>query len=725
MPGDRDPRLRLLIVEDSARDTEILIHELRRAGYDVTWIRVETGRDLAAALAAGPWDAVISDWQLPSFDGLSALRTLRAVDKDLPFLIVSGVIGEETAVAAMKSGAQDYLAKGNLARLAPALERELHDAEVRRERRRLDEAIRVSAVQWRATFDAMQEAVALLDPELRILRSNAALKALINRTFKEIVGRPCPQLIHGTPEPPPECPAVRTRQSLRRESREVLLDGRWFDETADPVLDERGLLTGIVHVLADITERKKAEEDLRTSEAQLSNALKIARAGHWEYDVATDTFTFNDNFYRIFGATAKEIGGYRMRSADYALRFCHPDDREKVGREVQAAVETTDPAYSRQIEHRILSTDGQVGHIAVRFFVVKDEHGRTVRTYGVNQDVTEQRNATEALRESEARYRRLFESSPDAMMIVAPPSWSFAGGNPAALAIFGARDEADFISRSPWDYSPERQPDGRISAERAGEMIEIALRTGSHVFEWTHQRLDGRVFPAVVHLTRFELDGRTFLQATVRDMTEQKRAEEALLASQEQVRRALEATALALATTLEKRDPYTAGHQQRVARLATAVAGAMGLSEGQTAGLYMASILHDVGKVSVPAEMLSKPGKLTPHEYALMQTHVQAGYEILKDIEFPWPIAEIVYQHHERENGSGYPRGLTGDRLLVEAKVLAVADVVEAMASHRPYRAALGVEAALAEITGRRGVFYDEAVVAACVRLFREQGFAF
>lgn len=184
-------------------------------------------------------------------------------------------------------------------------------------------------------------------------------------------------------------------------------------------------------------------------------------------------------------------------------------------------------------------------------------------------------------------------------------------------------------------------------------------------------------------------------------------------------------TVQALAHTVETRDPYTAGHQQRVADLARTIATEMGLSADRIDGIRMAGVIHDIGKVAVPAEILSKPGRITAHEFGIIKTHSQVGYDILKDIEFPWPVADIVLQHQERIDGSGYPQGLKGDEILVEARILAVADVVEAMSSHRPYRAALGVDKALEEIVKNKGALYDSDVADACVRVFKEKGFSF
>lgn len=195
--------------------------------------------------------------------------------------------------------------------------------------------------------------------------------------------------------------------------------------------------------------------------------------------------------------------------------------------------------------------------------------------------------------------------------------------------------------------------------------------------------------------------------------------------SEQKLKNSLLDSISAISATVEMRDPYTAGHQRRVAQLSTAIAVELGMSEQQVEGLYLASVVHDVGKVKIPAEILSKPGKLTEVERALIQQHAQAGYDILKSVDFPWPIAQFVLQHHERMDGSGYPNGLQGEAILLEARILALADVIEAMASHRPYRPSLGIEATLAEISSQRGTLFDADAVDAALRLFREKNFTF
>jgi len=208
-------------------------------------------------------------------------------------------------------------------------------------------------------------------------------------------------------------------------------------------------------------------------------------------------------------------------------------------------------------------------------------------------------------------------------------------------------------------------------------------------------------------------------------LKEKNQKEEELQQTLIKLRKALDGIILAMVRTVEARDPYTAGHQRRVTLLSYAIAQEMGIKKDKLEGIRMAAMIHDIGKIYVPSEILSKPSKLTEAEFQIIKTHPQVGYDILKNIEFPYPVADIVLQHHEKLDGSGYPQGLSGKDILQEAKILCVADVVEAMSSHRPYRPALGMEKALAEIKAKRGVLFDPEAVDACLKLFKEKEFSF
>jgi len=238
---------------------------------------------------------------------------------------------------------------------------------------------------------------------------------------------------------------------------------------------------------------------------------------------------------------------------------------------------------------------------------------------------------------------------------------------------------------------------------------------------------EGRLHPVDPRLEPIRDTGGAITGAVLAftDISQRKKAEEELKKSWEQQKAIMEGTVRAMAFTIETRDPYTAGHQRRVTKLAFAIGKRLKLSADRMEGLRLSGELHDVGKIHVPAEILSKPGEISEAEHNIIKTHPQVGHDILKTIEFPWPVAQIVLQHHERWDGSGYPFGLRGEEILLEARILAVADVIEAMATHRPYRPALSIEEALEEVRKNRAKLYDPRVVDACLQVFREEKFTF
>lgn len=261
--------------------------------------------------------------------------------------------------------------------------------------------------------------------------------------------------------------------------------------------------------------------------------------------------------------------------------------------------------------------------------------------------------------------------------------------------------------------------------ESAGCIVRQAFRSGSsdcHETVSAGKNGGKKYFSGIARVIQYDHDGGPLSVVRVyNDITDQVNAEKRLRESLIQLRKNLGGTIQAMAMTVETRDPYTAGHQRRTSDIARCIAGEMGLPEQQVDGIRMAGVIHDLGKISVPAEILSKPGKIGRLEYSLIKNHPQTGYNILQGIDFRWPVAEIVRQHHERLNGSGYPYGLKGDRIMLEARVIGVADVIEAMSSHRPYRPSLGLSMAFDEITRNRGKLYDPDVVDATVRLYSKK----
>jgi putative nucleotidyltransferase with HDIG domain len=316
------------------------------------------------------------------------------------------------------------------------------------------------------------------------------------------------------------------------------------------------------------------------------------------------------------------------------------------------------------------------------------------------EEMRETEKARQQKRQSDENHRRLIEHNSDSIMVV-DTSGRIRFVNPAAEALFGAAREL-LLGRN-FEYPLE-----------PGEHKEITLANASH----------GETV-CDMDIIETEWEGEKAFLAVLRDITDRKHLEENLLRSLDRTQSVIRSTIQLIARFLEMKDPYTAGHQKRVSELAFKIAEGMGLDEHEREGILMASLIHDIGKISIPSEILSKPGRLSEIEYDLIKTHSQRGFDILKEIEFPWPIAKIVLQHHERLDGSGYPEGVRGDQIMFTSRILTVADVMEAISSHRPYRAALGVDKGMEHLQQYSGIYYDTEVVKQCVHLFQEEDFQF
>ncbi len=365
--------------------------------------------------------------------------------------------------------------------------------------------------------------------------------------------------------------------------------------------------------------------------------------------------------------------------------------------------------------------DGSIRYVDFSLRPVLDDEGRVIFLVPEGRDITERRLAEAALLESEKKYRNILENIEDGYYEV-DIAGNFTFFNYATCRILGYSAE-ELMDKNNREYVDEE------NAKKIFKVYNEVYRTGipTRAFDWELIRKDGSkcFIETGVSLITDSNNVKTGFRGIARDITERKRAEEELENSFKRLRAALGAIVQTVSVTVETRDPYTAGHQKRVADLSRAIASELGLDANTIDGVRMAGVIHDLGKIGIPAEILSKPTKLTEIEYRLIKTHPVSGYDIIKDVEFPWPIANIVLQHHERYNGSGYPAGLKGEGILLEARIIGVADVVEAIASYRPYRPAQGEEIALDEIIRNRGILYDPAVVDACLRLFREKGYKF
>ena len=349
---------------------------------------------------------------------------------------------------------------------------------------------------------------------------------------------------------------------------------------------------------------------------------------------------------------------------------------------------------------------------SVRHYVVRDDKGSYKLSIHLMIDITERRKAREALEASEAKYRSLAESTNTIPWRIDFSSGQFMYmGNQVEDILGYPADSWKDIST----WTERIHPDDR---EQATNYCLACTECGEdHEFEYRMVSKGGNTVWIKDYVTvMVGDDGPKELIGYMFDITERKEAEK-------QLERSLTGTIRAISTAIEARDPYTSGHQQRVADVAVAIADEMGLDANCIEGIRLGAMIHDIGKIQLPAEILTKPARLTEIEYSLVKDHPKVSFDILKSVEFPWPVADIAYQHHERMDGSGYPQGLKGDEACLEARIVAVADVVEAMASHRPYRPGLGIDKALEEISQNKGQLYDVDAADACLRLFREKGF--
>jgi PAS domain S-box-containing protein/putative nucleotidyltransferase with HDIG domain len=415
-----------------------------------------------------------------------------------------------------------------------------------------------------------------------------------------------------------------------------------------------------------------------------------------------------------------DLLGYSRREALTLgiVDLTHPDD---IGASIEARrrlLAGTVSHYER--EARFIRKDGHELWTRIVTSLVRPANGAAMHFTSLVQDISRQKRLEKEQRETDLRFRQLAENIREVLFLRDPTDGRMLYISPAYEVIWGQSTSAVYANSSAWMEAIH--PEDLAGVQRA---VATANISGHMNHDYRIVRPDGtvrwinsRTFPVLDEKQKlFRLAG------IAEDITERKRGEADIQQRIAQLKRAMYSTVDVIATMSSMRDPYTQGHQHRVAMMAAAIAEEMGLEPSRIEGVCIAGYLHDVGKIRVPAEILAKPTRLTPEEYDLIKLHPQAGYDILKRLEFPWPLAEIARQHHERLDGSGYPQGLKDQQILLEAKILAVADTVEAMASDRPYRMGRGLEAALAEIEAGRGKLFEPLAVDACLRLFRQKGY--
>lgn len=642
----------------------------------------------------------------------------------------------------------------------------IRDISERREAQRQLEASRKliehARQEWENVFDAMNDPIFLHDGEFRILRANLAYARAAGRDIHEIIGQAYWDVFPRRDGPLDSC--MHALHSNQESQEEFDVGVHSYVSRSFPVhgTDKDGYS---VHILEDITERKHAAQVLRESGERLRTIFDGANDGIVIIDSNGLIVNANPEFERQSGRTQEQLRQTRI----WELRPEHLRDRART-----IFLETWEAGTGGSSDLEFQKPGGEI--VPVEFRSTTIDIGGKRLLQSITRDITERKHAEALLQRTMqvlttlsagnttlvhatnenslldemchvineiGGYRMAWVgyAEEDAGKTIRPMAQSgFEPGYLDTLHLTWADRECALGPCSKAISSGEtaiirnilNDPDLELWREMAIELgyassIALPLKDGDRVFGALNiYCASAEAFLGDEVKLLEELAGDlAFGILTLRNDLKRQEAEVARTKTLGQLREAMEDTIGIIAATLEQRDPYTAGHQRRVAQLGVAIANELGLSKDEIEGIHFGGLIHDLGKISVPSEILSKPGKLTQIEFELIKVHAQTGYEIVKDIDFPWPVADMVHQHHERLDGSGYPQGLKGEEITLSARILAVADVVEAMSSHRPYRPSLGIEPALEEISRNRGKFHDPDAVDACVRLFREKGFSF
>lgn len=545
--------------------------------------------------------------------------------------------------------------------------------------------------------------------------NEACVKALGYDSVSDLVGKDMHALVHhtrkdGTPYPYRECPTY----SSVRDGRSYHIDDEilWRkDGTSFPVaywsypVVRDGVTHGAVVTFLDISEQLHVKDELRASKKMLESIVENIPAMVFLKDA-------KDLRFELFNRAGEQLLGYKREDLlgrnDYD--FFPPEQADAFTQKDRAVLE------SRQLleipAEPIKIADGSERWLHTFKIGLYDEAGQATHLLGISVDISERARMEEALRDNQIKLAEAQRMAHlgywELDLLTNKLDWS-----DEIFRIFEL-DPAQF-SASYEAFLATIHPEDREEVKQA---YEDSLK--HHAAYQIHHRLlmkDGRIKYVLEKCeTTYNAAGQPLRSlGTVQDVTASMFAEKALSEQQKVLEQALEGTIHTVSMAVELRDPYTAGHQRRVAELSCAIARQLGLDEERIRGIRLGATIHDIGKIGIPAEVLSKPSHLTDIELRIVREHARMGYDILKEVRFPWPVADIAHQHHERMDGSGYPQGLKGEAIALEARIVAVADVVESMASHRPYRPSLGIEAARAELVAGRGSLYDAQVVDACL----------
>ena len=602
----------------------------------------------------------------------------------------------------------------------------LHDIT---ERKKVEESLKKTEALYRLLSDNMTEHVWIMNLDLKSTYVSPSVERTYGYTSDEILKLPFKKIImpeslkkalaicsteisRALVNPPPRDYKFLVELECRHKDGHLL----WIEDTLSFIQDEKGKPLSILGETRDITERKQTEELLKQSEEKYRLLADHVKDQVWLMDLNLKITYISPSVEKTIGYTLDDLKQYPLDKILAPASF----KEAMIISSTEIAKSLADTAYSMTnlVELEFIRKNGQALWMECAFSFIRDENGKPLSILGEGRDITERKQMEYSLKKSEENFRHSLDDSPLGVRIVSADGETLYANN-AILDIYGY-NSIDELINTPLQkrYTKDSYADFQLRQEKRdrGE-------SGPSEYEISIVRKDGEI--RHIHALRKEIfwSGQKQSQVIYQDITERREAEEKLKQSMNSLRKSISTTIQVLGIASEARDPYTAGHQRRVADLARAIATEMNIPHDIIEGIRMSGAIHDIGKISIPSEILCKPTVLTDLEFSLVKAHCQYSYEIIKDVESPWPLADIVYQHHERMDGSGYPQGLKGKNILIEARILAVADVVEAMMSYRPYRPALGLDLALAEIENNAGILYDRKAVKACLKLFREKGF--
>jgi PAS domain S-box-containing protein len=694
--------IRILYIEDDPGLARLVQKRLGKKGYTVDI--ASDGEEGLAKYQAGSYNLLFVDQSLPIHDGLEVIRILGSNGSLPPTVMITGTGDERVAVEAMKLGAGDYIVKdvegGYLELLPSVIEKMLQQRRALEEKQRAGKELQESEQRYRTLVDNIDFGINLIDADHTIVMSNAPKDKHFSRSVDDVIGKKCFRVFEKRDTVCPHCPGVQamaTGQSAEVEIEGIGDDGNpyYVRIQAFPFFEDDGSITGFIEIAENITERKQAEEALRIKDNAISSSITAIAIAEFGGNV---TYV-NPEFLKMWGyEDEREVVG------KLAVNFWH---RNKQAREIIKTMLKEQKVVGELVAKR---KDGSLFDIQVSASTVAGENDKPVWMMASCIDITERKRSEEALRESEERYRTLVENVDLGINLIDSNYTIMMANNSQSKKfkksiseLIGEKCFREFAKR---DAVCPHCPG--VQAMATGQPAEVEITP----HDWNRSHVRIQAFPV------FGDDGTaTGFIEVAEDITKRKAVEQALAEHKEALQNSFFGTTEALSKVIEDRDPYTSGHSVGVAGFAEAIARVMGFSEDQITGIYIAGVLHDIGKMAVPVEILVKPGRLTDMEMSLIQIHPAAGYEILKGIDFPWSVGQATLQHHERMDGSGYPQGLKGDTIILEARILAVADVVDAMTHHRPYRPAFSVQDAREEISKGRGRLYDPQVVDACLEV--------